>query len=75
MDVKLLLDYEIIDEDINCKCIVKCLGKPIFIFNCHTKYIDRAEESVCDVMENAFVPMLTRACQERHYYIHELNEE
>ena len=47
--VKLLLDYEIIDIDINCKCVINCLGKHILTFNCKTKYEDRAEETINEV--------------------------
>ena len=39
-------NYKIIDEDINCKCIVELDGTPVFCFNCGTKYIDTANEIV-----------------------------
>ena len=50
MEIKNLIDYEIIDEDINCKCIIKSLdGKQILVFNCLTEYKDRAEETISEI--------------------------
>ena len=50
MEIKNLIDYEIIDEDINCKCVLKSLdGKPFLVFNCLSKYKDRAEETISEI--------------------------
>ncbi len=53
MEIKNLIDYELIDIDINIKCILKGLdGKPIICFNCKTKYEDTAEETISKVISD-----------------------
>ena len=74
MKTKTLLDYEIVDIGMNCKCVVKCLGKPIFVFNCLTQYEDRAEETIQEVFELAFKYILTKACEEKGCTIHNASE-
>lgn len=53
--VKSLLDYEIIDIGINCKCVINCLGKQILTFNCKTKYKETAEKTIQEVFTDWFL--------------------
>ena len=51
MEIKNLLDYELIDIGINIKCVIRSLnGKDIICFNCETKYEDTAEETISEII-------------------------
>ena len=53
MEIKSLLDYELIDTGINIKCIIKSLdGRDIICFNCRTKYEDTAEEIISEIVSD-----------------------
>jgi len=64
MKINLFLECELESEYENIVAHIKCFGKTIYSFNCGTKYRDKAEKYVRQVIKNTLSDLLTQGIQE-----------